>query len=234
MEWLNRWLGRGKPDFADIPVWQNYQAHFKNDYTKHTPLSEVRFVVLDTETTGLNPLTDHILSIGAVAVRNRQIFIEDRYEAYLPQSTQAVPSSSIPIHGILQKHSATQTATMEALLTGFVDYLQNAVIVGHHVSFDKGILAQHCRTYLGGSLINRTADTIYLAQRVESPWFNTPTAHKPAAFELGALCQQYHIPIQDRHTATGDTMLTALLFIKLMGRLEKKGVKTLGDLLRHA
>lgn len=235
MEWLNKLLGRQQRTLADTPLWNVYRAQFDNDFTKRTPLSEVRFVVLDTETTGLDPERDHILSIGAVAVRNRQIFIEDRFEAYLPQ--KELPSgaaSSVPIHGILQKHGARQTATTEELLAGFVAYLGNAIIVGHHVSFDKGILSQHCQQYLGGALTNRTADTIYLAQRVESPWGSTPQAYKPSAFSLDTLCGQYRIPVQDRHTATGDAMLTALLFVKLIGRLEKKGVKTLGDLLRNA
>lgn len=235
MEWLNRLLGRQQHTYADTPLWRAYRAQFTDDFTKRTPLSEVRFVVLDTETTGLDPQHDRILSIGAVAVRNRQIFIEDRFEAFLPQSGKpAGAGSSVPIHGILQKHSARQTATTEEVLAGFVQYLGNAIIVGHHVSFDKGILSQHCQQYLGGSLTNRTADTIYLAQRVESPWASTPQVYKPAAFSLDTLCGQYRIPVQDRHTATGDALLTALLFVKLIGRLEKKGVKTLGDLLRNA
>ena len=51
-------------------------------------------------------------------------------------------------------------------------------------------------------------------------------------YRLDELCKVYHTPVEGRHTASGDAMITALLLVKLLGKLEARGVKTLKDLLR--
>ncbi|MEZ4984912.1 MAG: 3'-5' exonuclease [Saprospiraceae bacterium] len=233
MDWLTKIWPFGK-QWPDTPLWNTYQAAFSEGYTRKTPLREVRFVVLDTETTGLDPMKDNILSIGAVAVENQEIRIADRFEALFPQAAAvSKQEEAIAVHGILQKHSRQQTESSEAILAGFVSYLSNAVMVGHHVSFDFGILNQACQRQLGGKLKNKTVDTIWLAKRVVDAHYMMQTPQQAGTYSLDAMCEQYRIPIQDRHTASGDAMLTALLFVKLVARLEKKGVKTLGDLLRQ-
>jgi len=111
-----------------------------------------------------------------------------------------------------------------------LDYLQNSVIVGHHIGFDFAVLNRAFQEHLGGQLRNQTLDTNYLAKRIHSPFYKT-SIDQNLNFSLDALCKQYHVPVHDRHTASGDALITALLFLKLMGQLERKGVKYLGDLL---
>ena len=52
-------------------------------WSPDTPIEQVRFVVLDSETTGLNPQRDRIVTIGAIAVLNHEILLEDSFEALL-------------------------------------------------------------------------------------------------------------------------------------------------------
>jgi len=74
-------------------------------------------------------------------------------------------------------------------------------------------------------------DTNYLAKRIHSPFYKMAVG-QTQNFSLDALCKQYQVPIRDRHTASGDALITALLFLKLIGRLEAKGVHEFGDLIK--
>jgi len=78
-------------------------------------------------------------------------------------------------------------------------------------------------------LKNKYLDTAKLAIRVEH--LHPTQLLKPSDYTLDALCNRYKIPMHDRHTAAGDALLTSLLSLKLLSKLKKRGVKTLGDLL---
>ena len=58
-------------------VVERYRQSFDATWSDDTPIDRVRFVVLDSETTGLNPRTDRIITIGAVAVNGFEILLED-------------------------------------------------------------------------------------------------------------------------------------------------------------
>jgi len=104
MDWLKNLFKKQPPPLPDTPYWRQYQHAFASGYTKKTLIRDIRFVVLDTETTGLDAKKDKILSIGAVAVKDQKIFIADRFEYYL-QQVYTAKGDSIKIHGILPKHN---------------------------------------------------------------------------------------------------------------------------------
>ena len=65
------------------PFIQRYLAHFDKTWADDAPNERIRFVVLDSETTGLNPRTDCIITIGAVAVRDTEILLDDAFDALI-------------------------------------------------------------------------------------------------------------------------------------------------------
>ena len=77
-------------------------------------------------------------------------------------------------------------------------------------------------------LKNKVLDTSHLARRLALK----PQHARPGTFGLDNLCRLYQIPMHDRHTAGGDAFITAVLLLKLLARLRKRGVHTLGDLLK--
>ena len=207
--------------------WQAYQGHFEQTYHRRTPIAELRFVVFDTETTGLDPARSRLLSIGAVAVQHWQADVTDRLECYLQSDGSGEGAEAIPVHGILPNERQGNLSEAEAI-EKFLAFCRDGVLVGQHLSFDVAMINHALKRLGGGKLLNRQIDTMELARRVAGP----ELIYRPGAFSLDGLCQQYHIPMSDRHTAAGDAYLTAILLMKLLARLEKRGVNTLGQLLR--
>ena len=109
-----------------------YQQRFEDTWTDDTPIERVRFVVLDSETTGLNPRTDRIITIGAVALQAGEILIEDSFAALLTVSRN---TSAVTVHGVTRDESRGGIEEPEAL-EQFLDYLRDGVIVGHHIGHD--------------------------------------------------------------------------------------------------
>jgi len=209
------------PDF-----WSEYlQAFQQSPLSRHLPLAQIPFVVFDTETTGLNPRKDNLLSIGAVRVQGWQLDVGQCFELYVQQSYQP-QSSAVEVHGILPGQQPYKLPQEEAVKQ-FLKYCGNAVLVAHHLAFDLAVLNALLRPLAGDKLRNKGLDTARLARRVAQ----RPDLAKPGTFGLDELCEQFHIPKSDRHTAAGDAYITGLLLLKLLYRLKKRGVRTLGDLL---
>ena len=108
----------------------HYQRRFTATWTHAEPIDAVRFVALDSETTGLNPLTDRIITIGAVAVQGGEIVLEDSFEALLRVERN---TAAVAVHGITRDETRGGVDEPEALRR-FLDYLRDGVIVGHHSS----------------------------------------------------------------------------------------------------
>ena len=174
-----------------------------------------RFVVFDQETTGLDPKNDCIISIGAVAVEEGEIILEDVFEDVL-RVTQA--TSAVLVHGILPGESRQGRDEGEAV-GEFLDYLGDAVLVGHHVGFDRAIL-RVAADRIGRTVPNAALDTMRLALALkEAGAFSLE-----GGFELDMLCRHFGIVPHDRHTAPGDAFLTAQVFVRLERQCARLGL----------
>jgi len=201
-----------------------YRKCFDATWGDDTPIDQVRFVVLDTETTGLNPRTDRIITIGAVAVQDGDILLKDSFEALLKVSEN---TSAVTVHGITRDESRMGLEEPEAL-ERFLDYLKDGVIVGHHIGHDVATFDEACDRHWGIRLFNRALDTMNLALHFEKAgaFFGRPPIRR---FTLDALCDAFGVIPHDRHTASGDAFITAQVFLRLRRLALKHGR---GDLLR--
>jgi DNA polymerase-3 subunit epsilon len=199
-----------------------YEGSFHNTWSDDTDVSQVRFVVLDTETTGLDPRRDRIITIGAVAVQGGEILLGDSFEAllHIPHNL-----SSVTVHGITRDQAIdgfTEAEAMEA----FLPYLRDGVIVGHHIGHDVQALDAACRRCSGIGLLNRSLDTMDLTLHLERDGaFPDHTFH---SFTLDALCDFFRVTPHDRHTAGGDALITAQIFLRLLRLARRHGRDTLG------
>ena len=168
-------------------------------------------MVLDCETTGLNPRTDRIITIGAVAVREGEIVLGDAFESLLKVAEN---SPAVTVHGITRDESLKGVEEPEAL-EGFLDYLQDGVIVGHHIGHDIASIDAACARHWDVRLLNRSLDTMDLTLHLER---DGAFAGRPAIrkFTLDALCEMFGVIPHDRHTASGDAFITAQVFLRLL------------------
>ncbi|MBF8961866.1 3'-5' exonuclease [Pontibacter sp. FD36] len=231
MEWLKEFINQLQPVDKNAPAfWHRYSTTLKEQPSRDTPLSEAEFVVFDTETTGLDQRRDKVLSIGAIKVRGMQVLVSDTFEC-LVQQEGAPATKSAEVHGLLSSQLQGGITEREAA-EDFVDFVGNAVLVGQHVAFDIGMINQMLkRQGISGKLRNRSVDTAHLAIRLERRHADSHTL-KTAEYSLDALCERYNLPTDDRHTASGDAFATALLLLKLLSLAKKRGITTVGELVK--
>jgi len=174
-----------------------------------------RFVVFDQETTGLNPESDRIVSIGAVAVRGGEILLDDVFEEVVRVN---IATPAVLVHGILPEDSRHGRDISEAI-PEFLDYIGEDVLVGHHVGFDRAIL-RVAANRLGRTVSNVILDTMRIALALQ----DAGALSLEDGFELDMLCGHFNIVPHDRHTAPGDAYLTAQVFVRLQRLCDRHGL----------
>jgi DNA polymerase III subunit epsilon len=204
------------------PFLEEYRACFHSTWSDEEPIDRVRFIVLDSETTGLNPATDRIITIGAVAVLGGDIVLEDSFSALLQvdRNTEAVT-----VHGITRDETRKGVPEVVALAR-FFEYLRDGVIVGHHIGHDIATIDAACERHWGARLMNRRLDTMDLTLHLERAGAfagRPPIRH----FTLDALSTMFGVIPYDRHTATGDAFITAQVFLRLVRLASRCGRGTL-------
>jgi DNA polymerase-3 subunit epsilon len=210
---------------SDAAFLDRYRAAFTNTWSDDTPIDRVRFVVLDSETTGLNPRVDRLVTIGAVGVVDGEIVIADSFAALL-KVAQNTPAVSV--HGITRdqsRHGVEEPQALEALL----EYLRDGVIVGHHIGHDVATLDAALTRHWDIQLLNRSLDTMDLTLHLERAGAFSGRA-PIRRFTLDALCAMFDVVPHDRHTASGDAFITAQIFLRLVKLASRAGRGTLGAL----
>jgi len=195
-----------------------YRKCFEATWSDDTQVDDVRFVVLDCETTGLNPNADQIITIGAVAVQNDAILLGDSFEALLKIARN---TNAVTVHGVTRDDSRSGMEEPQALEL-FLDYLRDGVIVGHHIGHDIASLDAAYHRHWGFHLSNRCLDTKYLALHLHKAGAFSGRL-QPRSFTLDALCEAFGVIPHDRHTAAGDAFLTAQIFLRLRRLAAKHG-----------
>jgi DNA polymerase-3 subunit epsilon len=207
-----------------MPSLETYKEAFVATWRDDTPIDQVRFVVLDSETTGFSPVLDRILTIGAVVVQNGEIRLDDSFDALLRVTGDVGP---VDVHGVTPDRSERGYDEAEAV-ERFLAYLRDGVIVGHHIGHDVSMLdAALERMGSDVRLLNRALDTadltLFLAQ---DGAFADRTL--PAHLSLDTLADLFGVIPHDRHTASGDAFITALVFLRLLKLAARHGRTTLG------
>ncbi|MDX1829797.1 MAG: 3'-5' exonuclease [Lutibacter sp.] len=202
------------PDF-----WKAYVKKFKQK--QPNTIESTRFVVFDTETTGLNISSDRILSIGAIRIFNNSINVSESFEIYLKQEEFKI--ESVEIHGILKEGNLIKQTEKEAI-KNFVNYIENSVLIAHHTAFDIEMINAALKRMKLPKLKNKTIDTGILYKKIKGK--------KDNHFNLDILCDEFNIPKHDRHTSSGDAFITALLFLKIIAKLKTERTIHYSDLFR--
>lgn len=215
---------------SDTQKYADFYRLYLDVFTKtdnRKPIHQQSFVVLDTETTGLDLSRDNILSIGAVRISNNVIDIAKSL-SIIVRNRQLQTQEAVAIHGLVQTDIKGQSEAES--IAALFRFIGSDIIVGHYIAFDIAMLNKLSKNNGGGDLKNNLLDTSYLARRLDHS--TDPDSLDRKDYTLDKLCARFKVIPKARHTADGDAYITAIIFMKLMHKLYNKGVKTVGELLR--
>jgi DNA polymerase-3 subunit epsilon len=212
-------LAGSRPEFYDFDLFKITDG---DQNLLDTRLTDLTYTVFDTETTGLNPEGgDEIISMGAVRIVNSRLLSDEVFEE-LVDPRRDIPVASYRIHGINQEMVAEKDP-IEKVLPRFRQFVADTVLVGHNIAFDMKLLKlkeQVTRI----RFTNPVLDTLLLSA------FLHPVHEQ---HDMETIARRLGISIIGRHTALGDAMTTAEIFLKLIPILNSNGILTLRDAM-HA
>jgi DNA polymerase III subunit epsilon len=204
-----------RPEFYDFDLFHHSAA---TDAFDSRPLAELACTVFDTETTGLDPAHgDEIIAIGAARIVNGRLLSSETFEA-LVDPGRGISPASIEVHGITPDRLAGQPC-IDEVLPRFWRFCEDTVLVGHNAAFDMRFL-QMKEAATGLKFEQPVLDTLLLAAVCQ------PSEDSQA---LEAVAARLGIEVIGRHTALGDALATAEVFLRLIPLLAAKGIHTLGQ-----
>jgi len=175
-------------------------------------LRPVRFdepvVVLDLETSGLDPAKDRILAVAAVPVEGHRVLLHQRFERLVHDQGPVNPEAIR--HHRLRPLDVRGGAPLDQVMSDLVGWIADRPLVGYATAFDLAFLSR-ALSPLGLRLPRRHADVRNLQQQRDAR--RQPESASPQRFEQ--LAQTLGVPIIGRHEALGDAVTTALMWIAL-------------------
>ena len=190
----------------------------------------LRYVILDLETTGLSRSRDMVISLSAVRMVDGRILMGDVFNS-LVNPGREMPSATIKIHGIVPS-MVNQAPTFDDVLDQFLHYLGTDILVGYHVEFDLGFLNRCMKKKYGIHLQNMALDVMPMCNKVILPALIRKYAFRFNGNRgLDVTAAYFGIQIPERHTAFGDALATAMIFQRILTELEKKEPANLRKLL---
>jgi len=201
------------------PVVAAYVEATPRRIADKTPLADPRFVALDAETTGCDPTKDRMLSLALIEVQAGRIQIA-KSAAWVIFQQAAPMTQAVSVHGILPAETKAGLPEVE-VLRELLPHLSGAILVGHHVNFDAAMLTSALQRNFRTSLQNPLLDTAKLAMETLDAFAKTGYLGQRAP-SSDEVCAQSGIAPVERHTAEGDAFTTAMVFISLCARLQRR------------
>lgn len=173
-------------------------------------------VVVDFETTGLNPRKNRIMEIGAVRIRNGQV-VEEYSRFVNPQ--EPIPEEVVKLTGITDAMVA-DAGTADTEIPKLLEFIGDAAFAAHNAKFDSAFLREECAR-LGIELHMPVLDTLEFSRRM----YPSLKSHR-----LGAVCKSLGISLKNAHRAVHDARATAQMLNRMIDSALEKGVTRLCDI----
>lgn len=170
-----------------------YQRFLKTDFT-----------VFDLETSGLDPVRDEILEVAAIKINGKDML--DRFES-LVRPTRSIAPETERIHGLNEIYLLTNGRNLKDVLTEFVDFAGNSIVVGHNIrEFDWLFVLNNLKKVFRPLPQNKIIDTLELSRQL----LRLPR------YTLGSVAANFGLDHQAAHRAMPDVEINVQIFIELM------------------
>lgn len=184
-----------------------------------TPVREARYIVLDTETTGFSAYAgDEIVQLALLEYRGLEATGESLCTLVRPSGP--IPATASAVHGITDEMVADAPAIGD-IIDDVVEFMHDAVLVGHHIAFDLRFLNRVTQRELFLRLPHPTIDTMLLYLS-----YSGRLGH----YQLEDVAGACHVPIEGRHDAVGDARIAAGVLVHLARSAAASG-DTVGGLI---
>jgi len=181
------------------------------------PLAVLPILVFDSETTGLDVAIARIISLGAVRSHGHRLYPRINLDSLVNPGI-SIPRQSTAVHGIADRMVA-DAPDFAAGWPPLAEMIEGAVVVGHSIGFDLAILKAECDRHGLAWKTPPALDTALLYSALYP---------KEQDIGLESLAARFGVEIEGRHTALGDALVTAEVWIALMAQLIDRGVATYG------
>ncbi len=190
----------------------------------------LRYVIFDLETTGLSLNQDRVVSAAAYRVVDGRIALGDVFSS-LVSPGRDIPSSAVKIHGIMPS-MVDDAPPFAEVFEKFLGYLGTDILVGYHVGFDLHFLNIYMQQTHGFPVQNLVLDAQSMCRQVcFPPHLRSYAGRLKGNQDLDTVARHFDIEIQERHTALGDALATAMIFQRILLEIEKSGPGQLRNLL---
>jgi DNA polymerase III subunit epsilon len=176
-----------------------------------------RWVVLDVETSGLDPRSDHLLAIAAIAIRidwstrNMAVALADSFEVSLRPPRES-DRANVLLHGI--GHGAQRTGLdPEEALESFLQFVGDSPLLAFHTAFDQTVLERALKTHKKRAFRNAWVDIEHLCQ---------VTAQGIRAKSLDEWMQALGVRCLARHKAAADTLAECEVLLRIWPELSRQ------------
>ena len=216
------WLHARRWYLSHNPVGEPLRSMFRSELpSRSAGFDRTEFVALDIETTGLNPATAEVISVGWVQIREGRVAL-DTAEYHLVRPSGGVGSSA-SVHGL------TDTVVLEGeywgdVLDQVVRDLEGRVLLVHHAGLDKLLLDRLCLLRYEARLYVPYVDTMALELRNQQRHHHIESRK---SLRLGEMRAHFGLPRYSAHDSLVDAIATAELLIAMVSHRKSTSLRDL-------
>lgn len=187
----------------------------KYDYLFDVP-KKGEYICFDCETTGLDPKTDDIISIGAVLIKNNTIISSKKFVRYVKPKTK-LQIDAIKVHHI-RECDLENAEDITSVIHEFLEFIGNRTLVGYFLEFDIAMINKYIKNELGITLPNKALEVsaIYYDWKIEK----IPQSNIDLRFDT--IMKDLRIPTFGKHDAFNDAIMTSMMFLSLKNKAQVK------------
>lgn len=182
-----------------------------------TPVSQVELLALDLETTGLDPRTDHVLSLGWVPVAGGQVLLADAHEHRVRPPDGVDVGSSATIHR-LTDDALSGAASLAEVLPLLLGALHGRVLLAHHAPVEVEFVGAATVSAYGARPPLTVVDTLALEHRLRADL----NGEVQGSLRLDAARRTHGLPRYASHHALTDAVAAAELLLAQVAELEQR------------
>ncbi|KPJ65268.1 hypothetical protein AMJ44_10635 [candidate division WOR-1 bacterium DG_54_3] len=180
-------------------------------------METLEYVILDVETTGLEPTQHELTEIGALKIRGEEI---KEIFSTLIRPRHPIPPEITQFTGI-DDEMVKDSPSVEEVLPRFIDFIDSSTLIAHNAEFDLSFIKHHLKQISDKELTNEAICTVKLAR------YLLPNLEN---YKLPTVANHLGIPVENRHRAMGDAEATYQIWIKFLPLLKEKGIASQHDL----